>query len=119
MILIVSILVLIIGIITLMIGSVLDKKIIGVIGFILAFFGMCFTFGTLINNYECSHKTQPVYEFIDMDNKTGIAKECSYKFKTYRSGGQGSPVCITFDNTTIMVKQYKILKYIKSDYCIE
>lgn len=47
------------------------------------------------------------YEFVDLDNNSGIAKECSYKFEHIAKGGQGSPVCELEDGTVKQVKEYK------------
>lgn len=47
------------------------------------------------------------YEYVDLNNNEGIAKECSYKFKEYKRGGQGSPVCELADGTVKQVKEYK------------
>jgi hypothetical protein len=47
------------------------------------------------------------YEYIDLDNNSGIAEECSYKFESGFKGGQGSPVCILEDGTVKQVKEYK------------
>lgn len=49
------------------------------------------------------------YEYVDLDNNKGIAKECSYKFKEGRAGGQGSPVCELEDGTVRQVKEYKYI----------
>ena len=49
------------------------------------------------------------YEYIDLDNNKGIAKECSYKFEGYKKGGQGSPVCTLEDGTVKQVKEYKYI----------
>ena len=49
------------------------------------------------------------YEYIDLDNNKGIAKECSYKFDGYKKGGQGSPVCVLEDGTVKQVKEYKYI----------
>lgn len=49
------------------------------------------------------------YEYIDLDNNKGIAKECSYKFYSNRVGGQGSPVCELTDGTIKQVKEYKCI----------
>lgn len=49
------------------------------------------------------------YEYIDLDNNKGLARECSYKFQGNYSGGQGTPVCVLEDKTVIQVKQYKII----------
>lgn len=55
-----------------------------------------------------------IYEYIDLDGNKGLAKECSYEFQGYHSGGQGSPVCVLEDETVIQVKQYKL---VESKYC--
>lgn len=49
------------------------------------------------------------YEYIDLDNNKGIAKECSYKFHGYNAGGQGSPVCELTDGTIKQVKEYRCI----------
>lgn len=49
------------------------------------------------------------YEYIDLDNIKGIAKECSYKFENINKGGQGSPVCELNDGTIKQVKEYKYI----------
>ena len=91
------------------IGLTIGATIIGSILFLII--------GAICMDIECKHKTQSLYEYKDLDNNIGEAQECSYKFEGYKRGGQGSPVCITFDNTTVSVKEYKIKKYIKKDYC--
>lgn len=63
----------------------------------------------------CFPKVKYHYEFIDLDNNSGIAEECSYKFEGYKRGGQGSPVCELEDGTIKQVKEYKYIydgKYI-------
>ena len=63
----------------------------------------------------CFPQNKYHYEYIDLDNNNGIAKECSYKFKEYKSGGQGSIVCELEDGTIKQVKEYKYIydgKYI-------
>lgn len=52
-------------------------------------------------------QTERHYEYIDLDNNKGIAKECSYKFYANRAGGQGSPVCELTDGTIKQVKEYR------------
>ncbi len=49
------------------------------------------------------------YEYIDLDNVKGTAKDCSYKFKNSNKGGQGSPVCELSDGTVKQVKEYKYI----------
>lgn len=49
------------------------------------------------------------YEYIDLDDVKGIAKECSYKFENSKNGGQGSPVCVLEDGTVKQVKEYKYI----------
>lgn len=63
----------------------------------------------------CFPQNKYHYEFIDLDNNSGVAKECSYKFEDYKRGGQGSPVCKLEDGTIKQVKEYKYIydgKYI-------
>lgn len=63
----------------------------------------------------CFPQNKYHYEYVDLDNNNGVAKECSYKFEKYKSGGQGSPVCELEDGTIKQVKEYKYIydgKYI-------
>ena len=63
----------------------------------------------------CFPQNKYHYEYLDLDNNNGIAKECSYKFEEYKSGGQGSTVCELEDGTIKQVKEYKYIydgKYI-------
>ena len=57
----------------------------------------------------CFPQIQYHYEYIDLDNNKGIAKECSYKFEEIHRGGQGSPVCELEDGTIKQVKEYKYI----------
>ena len=63
-------------------------------------------------------QTEHQYEYIDLDNNKGTAKECSYKFREYRAGGQGSPVCELADGTIKQVKEYRCI-YEKSSVPIK
>lgn len=58
---------------------------------------------------SCFPQTQYHYEYIDLDNNKGVAKECSYKFEEIHRGGQGSPVCELEDGTIKQVKKYKYI----------
>ena len=58
---------------------------------------------------SCFPQIQYHYEYIDLDNNKGVAKECSYKFEEMRRGGQGSPVCELEDGTIKQVKEYKYI----------
>lgn len=58
---------------------------------------------------SCFPQTQYHYEYIDLDNNKGVAKECSYKFEGYKRGGQGSPVCELENGTVKQVKEYKYI----------
>lgn len=71
-----------------------------IILFIVIIFAVIFVFITVEVN---------IYEYIDLDGNKGTAKECSYEFQGYYSGGQGSPVCVLEDGTVIQVKQYKLI----------
>lgn len=57
--------------------------------------------------YMCFPQEKYHYEYIDLDNNKGIALECSYKFKGYKRGGQGSPICELDDGSIKQVKEYK------------
>jgi hypothetical protein len=69
----------------------------------------CIVFVISVLIYMCFSQNKYHYEFIDLDNNSGVAKECSYESKTYRSGGQGSPVCELEDGTVKQVKEYKYI----------
>ena len=63
----------------------------------------------------CFPQNKYHYEYIDLDNNNGIAKDCSYKFEEYKRGGQGRTVCELEDGTIKQVKEYKYIydgKYI-------
>lgn len=59
--------------------------------------------------FMCFPQIQYHYEYIDLDDNKGIAKECSYKFEEIHRGGQGSPVCELEDGTIKQVKEYKYI----------
>lgn len=61
------------------------------------------------NNYKM------YYTYVDLDNNEGIAYECEYTDKQYKSGGMGTPICKLEDGTIIMVKQYKFIKESKGE----
>lgn len=69
----------------------------------------CVPFVILILIFMCFPEIKYHYEFIDLDDNSGVAKECSYKFDGYRRGGQGSPVCELEDGTIKQVKEYKYI----------
>ena len=74
----------------------LGLMLLGTLGFVIfALMVMCFP----VDVYH--------YEYIDLDDNKGIAKECSYEFTEGRAGGQGSPVCVLEDGTVKQVKEYK------------
>lgn len=79
------------------------------LGLIFLAFICLIILGLIIN---CFPQTQYHYEYIDLDNNKGVAKECSYKSEKVRSGGQGSPVCELEDGTVKQVKEY-IDSYLK------
>lgn len=62
-----------------------------------------------INNYKM------YYKYVDSDNNEGIAYECKYTDKSYKSGGMGTPICKLEDGTVIVVKQYRFIKESKGD----
>lgn len=76
----------------------LGLLILGFIGFII----LCLII-------LCIPQTKYHYEYIDLDNNNGIAKECSYRFNNTFSGGQGSPICELEDETIKQVKEYKYI----------
>lgn len=61
------------------------------------------------NNYKM------YYTYVDLDNNEGIAYECEYTDKSYKSGGMGTPICKLEDGTIIAVKQYKFIKESKGE----
>lgn len=61
------------------------------------------------NNYKM------YYTYVDLDNNEGIAYECKYTDKSYKSGGMGTPICKLEDGTIIVVKQYKFIKESKGE----
>lgn len=77
------------------------------IGTMILGFIIVFTILALI--IMCFPQTKYHYEYIDLDNKNDIAKECSYKFEDFARGGQGSPVCELEDGTIKQVKEYKYI----------
>lgn len=80
---------------------------------ILEFIGTIFLgsiiFIIIVLSIMCIPRSKYHYEYIDLDGNKGIAKECSYKFEEYKSGGQGSPVCELEDGTVKQVKEYKYI----------
>lgn len=75
----------------------------------------CIAFVIFVLIYMCFPQNKYHYEYVDLDNNSGVAKECSYEFKDYKRGGQGSPVCELEDGTIKQVKEYKYIydgKYI-------
>lgn len=61
------------------------------------------------NNYKM------YYTYVDLDNNDGIAYECEYTDKSYKSGGMGTPICKLEDGIIIAVKQYKFIKESKGE----
>lgn len=57
----------------------------------------------------CFPQNKYHYEYLDLDNNSGVAKECSYKFEKFAKGGQGIPVCELEDGTIKQVKEYKYI----------
>lgn len=71
--------------------------------------------GVIVNIYEDIHYKK-YYTYVDLDNNEGIAYDCKYTDKSYRSGGMGTPICKLNDGTIISVKSYKYHKEeIKND----
>jgi hypothetical protein len=65
-----------------------------------------------ISMYEDNHYNK-YYTYVDLDNNEGIAYECKYTDKAYKSGGMGTPICKLEDGTILSVKSYKYHKEIK------
>ena len=77
---------------------------------ILIFIAVGLTLTGVINKiYEDNHYKK-YYTYIDLDNNEGIAYNCQYTDKSYRSGGMGTPICELNDGTIITVKSYKYHK---------
>ena len=47
------------------------------------------------------------YTYVDLDNNEGVACDCKYTDKSYKSGGMGTPICKLEDGTILSVKSYK------------
>lgn len=75
----------------------------------LAFILACICVTILGLIISCFPETQYHYEYVDLDNNKGVAKECSYKFEEVFRGGQGSPVCELEDGTIKQAKEYKYI----------
>ena len=87
------------------------------VGFIIAIIVLIIIFPTLIiigEIYESNHYKM-YYTYVDLDNNEGIAYECKYTDKSYKSGGMGTPICKLGDGTIIVVKQYKFIKESKGE----
>ena len=87
----------------------MKEAILSVIQYVI---GMVAAFIIVIGIFlliSCIPETRYHYEYIDIDNNKGIARECSYKFVGHKSGGQGSPVCELYDGTIKQVKEYKAI----------
>ena len=87
------------------------------IGLLIMFICMFIFFPTIViitNIYE-SNNYKTYYNYVDLDNNEGIAYECKYTDKSYKSGGMGTPICILEDGTIIAVKQYKFIKESKGE----
>lgn len=69
----------------------------------------CIASVILVLIWMCFPQNKYHYEYVDLDNNSGIAKKCSYKFTDYTRGGQGSPVCELEDGTIKQVKEYKYI----------
>ena len=76
---------------------------------LLKFIGMLFLGFIICFLILCIPQDEFRFEYTDLDNNKGIAKNCSYKFEHYKSGGQGSPVCELNDETVKQVKEYKYI----------
>lgn len=67
------------------------------------------SFAIIIIIALCIPQKKYYYEYVDLDNNVGTAEKCSYQFKEYGKGGQGSPICELADGTVKQVKEYKAI----------
>ena len=85
--------------------------------YIVLYFLAIFVLAHISITIECNKETYPIYEYIDLDGNVKEGVDCSYKFEGYKKGGQGAPVCLSGDGAITLVKQYKIVRYVKQPYC--
>lgn len=64
-----------------------------------------FIFITILPQNNC-YKGNKIFDYEDMNGNIGTAYNCQYSDRSYRSGGQGQPICFV-DNKTIAVKWYE------------
>lgn len=91
---------------------IMDRDDVGLLMLIICIvivFPTIIIIGTI---YDDNHYKK-YYTYVDLDNNEGIAYECKYTDKSYKSGGMGSPICKLEDGTILSVKSYKYHKEIK------
>lgn len=92
----------------------MDRDDVGLLIMIICIF-IIFPAIVIMNTiYECINYKM-YYTYVDLDNNEGIAYECEYTDKSYKSGGMGTPICKLEDGTIIAVKQYKFIKESKGE----
>ena len=79
------------------------------IGLLIIIICMFIIFPTIIITYLIyEHINYRIYyTYVDLDNNEGIAYDCEYTDKGYKSGGMGTPICKLEDGTILSVKSYK------------
>ena len=87
----------------------MDSDDIGMLIMIIMIVVVCPAIIIAANIYEDNHYKK-FYTYVDLDNNEGIAYECKYTDKAYKSGGMGSPICKLEDGTILSVKSYKYHK---------
>lgn len=87
----------------------MDRDDVGMLLMIICMFIVFPAIVIIAKIYE-SNNYKMYYTYVDLDNNEGIAYECKYTDKSYKSGGMGTPICKLEDGTIIAVKQYKFIK---------
>ena len=92
----------------------MDKDDIGLLIMIICMF-IIFPAIVIISQIYENNNYKKYYTYVDLDNNKGIAYECEYTDKSYKSGGMGTPICKLEDGTIIAVKQYRFVKESKGE----
>lgn len=92
----------------------MDREDVGLLIMIICMFIVFPAIVIKAKIYE-SNNYKMYYAYVDLDNNEGIAYECKYTDKQYKSGGMGTPICKLEDGTIIAVKQYKYIKESKGE----
>lgn len=91
---------------------IMDRDDVGLLMLIICIVIVFPTIIIIVTIYDDNHYKK-YYTYVDLDNNEGIAYECKYTDKSYKSGGMGSPICKLEDGTILSVKSYKYHKEIK------